>query len=106
MAPISPSWWIAAAGRPKTITMVALRRLGLLDLERRHLSPQRLEAVVLACGGREDVHDAVEVVHQNPAALRGALDALRDAAGALAVLEVLVDRVLDGVRLALGVTGG
>ena len=48
----------------------------------RHLAPQRLEAVVVARGGGEDVHDAVEVVHQDPARLGRALDALRERAPA------------------------
>src|ERR1700690_4264725 len=38
------------------------------------LAPQLLEPVELARLGREDVHDDVEVVHQDPTGLRRALN--------------------------------
>ena len=54
-----------------------------------HLAPQPLEAVELARLGREDVHDDVEVVHEDPARLGHALDPPRQEA--VLLLHPLVD---------------
>ena len=51
--------------------------------------------------GREDVDHAVEVVEQDPARLALALGAARQQA--LLLLQLRVDRVVDRLRLALGV---
>src|SRR5215212_5048823 len=67
----------------------------------RHLAPELLEAVVRARLGGEDVDDDVEVVHEDPARLADALDAAGQQA--VALLEPLMDPVVDRLRLALGV---
>src|SRR5205823_8214169 len=70
---------------------------------RRHLAPQLLEPIERARLRREDVHDAVEVVHQDPAGLPVALRAPWQQPGR--VLQLFVDRVVDRLRLALRVAG-
>src|SRR2546422_2455653 len=63
------------------VSSIAGRSAGIAplpDFERGHLAPERLEPVVVARARSEDVHDAVEVVHQDPASLGGALHALRE----------------------------
>src|SRR3954449_11599226 len=82
-------------------TSGALRNLFELDVEARDVAPQLLEAVELAHLGDEDVDDDVEVVHQDPARLAGALDTARQLA--VVLLEALVDRVVDRLGLAVGV---
>ena len=47
------------------------------ELDGRHVTPELLEPVVLPRLRREDVEDDVEVVGQDPIALRGALDGSR-----------------------------
>src|SRR4051812_29520325 len=59
-------------------------------------APEVLEAVVLACLGREDVHDHVPVVHEDPACFAVALGAAGEQpfAGGVHVaglLQLLVD---------------
>src|SRR5215217_6969669 len=73
----------------------------LPDRAARGLAPELLEPVELARVRREDVDDDVEVVHQDPARLREALDAARQQA--VLLLEALMDAVVDGLRLAVGV---
>src|SRR5680860_1809941 len=73
----------------------------LLHSPLRGLAPEVLQAVELARGGREDVHDTVEVVEQDPTGLPDALGAAGQQA--LLVLELAVYAVVDRLRLALGV---
>src|SRR5215213_4419883 len=61
----------------------------------RGLAPEVFQPVVLACLGREDVHDHVPVVEQDPACLAGALGAARQEALVAALLQLLVDPVVD-----------
>src|SRR5262245_5027304 len=79
-------------------------RTELADRARRGLAPELLAAVEVARVRGEDVHDAVEVVEQDPAGLAIALGAAREEA-VVGVLQLLVDRVVDRLRLALGVAG-
>src|SRR4051794_14085788 len=72
----------------------------LRDGLRRRVAPELLEPVVAAGVGREDVHDCVEIVHQDPARLAEPFDAPRQPA--VHVLQLLVDRVVDRFRLTLG----
>src|SRR3954454_252160 len=72
-----------------------------LDVHARHVAPQLLEPVELAHLGDEDVDDDVEVVHEDPARLAGALDAARELA--VVLLEALADRVVDRLGLTVGV---
>src|SRR5579862_700370 len=65
------------------------------------LAPQLLQAVVLARGGREDVNDDVEVVHQDPIALAETLDAARQRA--VLALAPFEDAIVDRFGLTLGV---
>src|SRR4051812_10564432 len=71
-----------------------------VDRARRGLAPELLQAVEGAGVGGEDVDDRVQVVHQHPARFAGSFRAARDHPVAL---QVLVDRVVDCLRLALGV---
>ena len=68
------------------------------DLALGHLAPQLLEAVERARLGREHVHDAVDVVEQDPVALAPALAALRQQA--LVVLELELDLLGDRLHVA------
>src|SRR3954471_3718792 len=77
-------------------------RTELADRAGRGFAPELLQPVVLAGLRREDVHDHVEVVEQDPARLAGALRAARQQA-VVRVLELLGDRVVDRLRLALRV---
>ena len=69
---------------------------------RRRLAPELLQPVVLARVRREDVHHHVQVVQEDPARLAVALGAARQQP-LVRVLQLLVDRVVDRLRLALGV---
>src|SRR5439155_20332610 len=84
----------------RPLRCLSRRRAPRLPPVRRDLAPELLEAVVRAGVGREDVNDHVEVVHEDPAGLAEALDAAGQQA--VAVLQALVDAVVDGLRLALG----
>src|SRR5215208_6625656 len=79
---------------------------GSADRAGRGFAPQVFEPVVLACLGREDVHDHVPVVHEDPAGLAVALGAAGQEAVVAALLQLLVDPVVDRLRLALGVARG
>src|SRR3954454_16171021 len=73
-------------------------------------APQVFEPVVLPCLRREDVHDHVPVVHEDPAGLAVALGAAGQQALAggiclAALLQLLEDAVMDRLRLALRVAG-
>src|SRR6202034_339948 len=65
------------------------------------LAPQLLQAVERAGFRREDVHDDVEVVHQDPIPLAQPLDAARQQP--VLALAALEDAIVDRLRLALGV---
>src|SRR5215213_1937754 len=65
------------------------------DRADRGLAPEVFQPVVLACLGREDVHDHVPVVEQDPACLAGALGTARQQALVAALLQLLVDPVVD-----------
>src|SRR5215217_7057073 len=67
------------------------------------LAPELLEAVEVPRLGREDVHDDVEVVHEDPAGLVDALDAAGQEP--VVVLEPLADAVVDRLRLPVRVAG-
>src|SRR4051794_11522503 len=69
----------------------------------RRLAPELLEAVEVARVGREDVHDDVEVVHEDPAGLGQAFDAAWG--DPVVLLEALADAVGDRLRLAVRVAG-
>jgi nicotinate (nicotinamide) nucleotide adenylyltransferase len=58
---------------------------------------------VLACLGREDVNDDIQVVQQRPAPLGHSLPASRQQP--LALLEAQVDGIVDGLDLAVRATG-
>src|SRR3954463_6020440 len=73
-------------------------------------APEVFESVVLPCLGREDVHDHVPVVHEDPAGLAVALGAAgqQPLAGGVhltTLLQLLEDPVVDRLRLALRVPG-
>src|SRR3954470_15473378 len=53
--------------KPATGRSAPVRDLFELDVQPRHVAPQLLEAVEVAHLGDEDVHDDVEVVHEDPA---------------------------------------
>src|ERR1700733_11055467 len=60
------------SSQPTSLTTDAWARLGarsgaLAGNARGRFAPELLEAIELACLGGEDVHDHVEVVHQDPA---------------------------------------
>src|SRR5262245_29573218 len=78
-------------------------RKGLADAAGRGFAPEVFQPVVLACVGREDVHDHVPVVEQDPAGLAVALDAARQEAAVGVVLQLVVDSVVNRLRLALRV---
>src|ERR1700730_4131383 len=65
----------------------------------RRLPPELLQAVVLARCGREDMHDDIEIIHQDPGGARRAFHAPRQQR--VLVLAALVDAVVDRLRLAL-----
>src|SRR5205085_2276173 len=69
----------------------------VLDDALGRFAPELLEAVVVAGVRGEDVDDHVEVVHENPARLRQALDTTRQQA--VVLLHVLVDAVVDRLGL-------
>ena len=109
-----------SSSRPRRSSVSAIAPLRLVDstnvcshddrtergqpTERAGASPQRLlQAVVLARVRREDVDDDVQVVEQDPAGLAAALGAARQQALVAVVLQLLVDRVVDRLRLALRV---
>src|SRR4029453_16913973 len=73
------------------------------DASGRGFAPEVFEPVVLACVGREDVHDHVPVVEQDPAGLAVALGAAWQQAAVGAVLQLVVDAVVDRLCLALRV---
>src|SRR5215210_1493821 len=90
---IPPFWFV---GTPKG-------RKGSADAAGWGFAPEVFEAVVLARLGREDVDHHVPVVEQDPAGLAGALGAAwQQPLGAL-VLQLLVDAVVDRLRLTLRV---
>src|SRR5665213_504920 len=64
---------------------------------RGHLAPQLLQAVELTRLRREDVHHHVEIVHQDPPAVRRALHTAR--ARSVLALETLVYAVVDRLGL-------
>src|SRR6267378_908315 len=74
---------------------------GAVERARRNLAPELLEPVEVARLGREDVHDDVEVVHEDPTGLTEPLDPLRQQA--VLLLHPEVDAVVDGLGLALRV---
>src|SRR5688572_12856188 len=80
-----------------------LGRKGSADAAGRGFAPEVFQPVVLACLGREDVHDHVPVVEQDPAGFAGALGAAGEQAVVGALLQLLVDPVVDRLRLALRV---
>jgi hypothetical protein len=65
-------------GRCERADPWAVRGLRTVGDARGRLAPQLLEAVVVARLRREDVHDDVEVIHQDPVGAARALDAPRD----------------------------
>jgi hypothetical protein len=73
-------------------------RLGRGELDGWHVAPELLEPVVLPRLRREDVEDDIEVVGQDPIALRGALDGSRPEL--VVGLEALANLVHDRLRLA------
>src|SRR3954454_17244070 len=75
----------------------------LLDGLGRGVAPKLLEAVIAARIRREDVDHGVQIVHEDPARLGKPLDPPRKPA--VDVLQLLVDRVVDGLHLALGIAG-
>src|SRR5580693_8824404 len=91
---------VRAGGARRSLLAGARARLGGTG---GRLAPQLLQAVELARLGREDVHDHVEVVHQDPAGGGRALDPARQRV--VLVLEPLEDAVVDSLRLAAGVAG-
>src|SRR4051794_23640859 len=80
-----------ASGRAPPLPHRALRRL----------APELLEAVEVARVRGEDVDDHVEVVHQDPARLREALDAAREEP--VVLLEPFGDAVGDRLGLPVRV---
>src|SRR2546423_12365899 len=94
----------AATTARAAIPAVGVRRMALRDAVQRpggHLAPELLEAIEVARLGREDVHDGVEVVHEDPAGLADALDAPWKQA--VLLLHPEVHAVVDRLGLALGV---
>src|SRR3954464_6713915 len=73
----------------------------LPDRAGRDLAPELFQPVKGPRLRREYVHDAVEVVHEDPARLAVAFDATRQQSGRALQLEV--NGVVDRLRLALGV---
>src|SRR5579872_644589 len=55
-----------------------LRGRGFVELDVRHVAPEVLEPVVRARGRREDVHDDVEVVGDDPLSVALAVGRARD----------------------------
>jgi hypothetical protein len=69
-----------------------------VELDRRHVAPELLEAVVAARLRGEDVEDDVQVVDEDPVSLAIALD--RPRRHAVVALQALADLVIDRLRLA------